>query len=360
MKWSLGLLIAAAASGVAVASWMRARSAQPIEVAGVAVTRGPISAHLKASGLVQAPQSFTVATPQAGRLLQLKRRLGESVRRGEVLAQLDNAPATEHLRNTEALLEAQEVQVRQAELDLQAEEKIWRAGGQARQAVERAESRLAGARAQREAARSDVRAARLQVSVSVVTAPADGIVTAVAAHAGEFLPAGSPLLSLASLGSLEVRIKVDQGSADRIQTGQQVELSSQGAPDRLGNSVIARIEPKLEKEGASHYLVAIAALPDKGFGARLNQLLTVRVLTEARPQALRLPLDAVTERDGVDVVRVVEEGRLRLKRVRTGIQDGRQVEIVEGLAEGQKVVLPNAKQVLAEGTPVRFTGNGQP
>ena len=360
MQWSVALLLVAVAGGLALASWMLARSDQPVEVKGIAVSRGPISAFVRATGFVDAQQNFTISAPHAAHLLKLHHEVGQTVQRGETLAVLDSGLSAEQLRNTEARLGAQEAQVRQAELEVEAEVAVWRAGGQARNAVDQAESRLAAARALREAARSDVRAAGLKLAALAVTAPADGVVTAVSAHPGEFLQAGAPLLSLASHGSLEVRIKVDHGSADQIEPGQTVELATEGAPDRVGSTRIVRIEPKLQPDGSRNQLIVIAAMPASGFAARLNQQLTARILTVSKPQSLLVPLDAVTEKDGADVVRVVTEGRLRLQSVRTGIQDGKQIEILDGLTQGQQVVLPNARQVLAEGTPVRFTGSVQP
>ncbi len=360
MRWVVGLVALAVAGGAGGAAWMRARAEHPVEVTGVTVSRGTIQSFVKATGIVDAPQEYAIAAPQSARLQSLPYQVGNVVKRGERVAQLDAAPALERLSNAKALVTAQESQVHQAELDLKAEESIWRAGGQTRHAVDQAQSRLAQERAHREAAESDVRAARILQDAYGVLAPADGVVTAVTANPGEFVQAGMPLLSIASQAALEVQIKVDEGSADQVRVGQAVELSTDDQPNVVGHTSISRIEPKMQKDGTSYYLVARAPLPAGGLSVRLNQQLTARILSASRTGALRVPLDAVTEKDGADVVRVIVDGRLRLQPVHTGIQDGHQIEILDGLAEGRQVVFGNAGKPLPEGTLVRLAETRRP
>ncbi|MCP5016347.1 MAG: efflux RND transporter periplasmic adaptor subunit [Ketobacter sp.] len=353
-KWLLSLLILVSAGGFAIVSWVQTRIDQSVEVQSIAVSRGPISAHVKAAGFVDAPLSYSITAPKPARLSSLKYQVGQNVRSGETLVLLDNEQASERLRNAEAQVNVQQAQVHSAELDVRAEESIWRAGGQTRQAVDQAEAQLAASRALLEAAHSDVRSARLQLASYTVKSPADGIITKVSAHVGEFVQAGGALLTLASQDSQEIRLKVDQVWADQIQIGQLVELSIEGVADRVGKTNITRIEPKIQRDGSSYYLVAIAAMPTDDFLVKLNQQLSARILTVSRPDALRVPLDVVTEKDGVDVVRIILDGRLHLQRVQTGIQDGQQIEIIDGLSEGRQVVLANLREALDEGTRVQL------
>lgn len=361
LRWTAGLVLLVSVAGFAIASWVRSQEGgHAVDVQSATVSRGPLAAFVKATGVVDAPVSYSVRAPQTARLLKLLPRVGQRVQRGETLVLLDSEAASERLRNAQAQVKAQQAQVHSAELDVRAEESIWRAGGQTRQAVDQAEAQLAGARALLDAARSDARAARIQLATYEVRAPANGVVTTVSANAGEFVQAGAPLLSVASQDALEVTLKVDQVWADQVRVGQSVELAVEGAAHRVGITRITRIEPEILKDGSSYYMVAVAPMPAQGFAAKLNQQLSARILTVSRSGVLRVPLDAVTEKDGIDVVRVAVNGRLHLQRVRTGIQDGQQIEIVDGLVEGQQVILPNVRQPLAEGMPVRLTGSGQP
>ena len=116
----------------------------------------------------------------------------------------------------------------------------------------------------------------------------------------------------------------------------------------------------MQKDGSSYYLVARAPMPADVPAARLNQQFTARILSASKPAALRVPLDAVTEQDGADVVRVIVDGRLRMQPVKTGIQDGHQIEVLEGVVAGQQVVFGNARQPLTVGTLVKLTGTAPP
>jgi hypothetical protein len=177
-------------------------------------------------------------------------------------------------------------------------------------------------------------------------------VTTLDARRGEFVPAAKKLLAIAATENVQVRLKVDQSAAELVKVGQSVELAREANGAVVDHEKIIQIEPAIQKDGSTDILVAWVSLTSGLANRRLEQQVDARIRTAERRDALKIPFEAISVSGGKELVRVIEDGRLRSREVLTGIQDARSIEAVKGLGEGELVVLPTTAGKLKDGDRV--------
>jgi HlyD family secretion protein len=378
----LGFTLAAALAACVVAFLPR-----PAAVETAAVARAPLAETIDEEGRTRARDRFTVAVPTAGRLERVALRAGDPVARGQEVAVLRLAPldarereaGTGHLRAAEALRrEALEISARaaaesaQATRDRERVEQLQAKGYVALQELEQARSAEVAAARAAEAARFRVEAAASEVAVAkaalvggedapgegrrlALRAPEDGRVLRVLEQSERVVPAGTPILEVGDPSRLEVVIEVLSADAVRVRPGMPVRLGGWGGDATLP-AVVRLVEPaaftKVSALGVEEQRVNViadlAAPPGPlGDGYRVE----ARIVTWSAPAVLTVPPSALFRAPaassaaagaGADpgwAAFVVADGRARRRAVVPGRRGAAAVEIVSGLAAGERVVV---------------------
>jgi membrane fusion protein, multidrug efflux system len=256
--------------------------------------------------------------------------VGDRVRAGQVLVRQRGAAVDATVRRSE-------VQLRQARSALERVRKLHEAGAASAQELEAAE-------AQRDLARATVEAARGEREL---VSPLAGVVTELPARPGMIPTAGDPLVRVADLSQLVVRLQVPAAEAARTRPGQPARLLDDDAVGEvrrvsLGADPVSRlVEVEVEFPPAAR-LVA-------------GTLVAVEIRTAAREDAVQVPRDAV--RDGVVWV-ADEEGRAERREVDVGLEGAERVEIARGVKPGEQVVVEGAS-LLREGARLRVVNGSE-
>jgi HlyD family secretion protein len=203
----------------------------------------------------------------------------------------------------------------------------------------RAQARVAQAQAQLDLA-------QIRLDDTTLTAPFDGVVARINVAPGEQVAQG-PVLTLIDVSRFKVTVTVDEVDVARVAPGQDVEvlIDALGPPPQIGR--VQRIAPQATNErNVTAYEVELEVAPgDRPL--RSGMTATATIITAKRENALSVPVQAVREENGVTVVDVVvnDNGRTTLvtQPVETGIRTGDRIEIINGLNEGQQVLLPGAQ-----------------
>lgn len=198
------------------------------------------------------------------------------------------------------------------------------------QAAAAARARVAGQRAELDGAER----ARDR---GIVTAPISGLVTSVAVVAGESIPAGAPLVSLADISRLHVASQVDESDASRIELGMPVELHFEGDDTPL-RSTVTRLDPRVTDTPQGSRVFGFEVGLPEGRKWRLGVSADVAVITDERDAALLVPANALIASGKQHQVYVLVDGRAAPRRVEPGLADFAHVEIVHGLSVGESVV----------------------
>jgi membrane fusion protein, multidrug efflux system len=327
MRWSLliGLVVAAAAAAGAAAWYLRPQSVTVMHPAyGMAVQA------VYATGTVEPVVMMPIAPRIGARLVSLAVDEGDVVKKGQVLAQLEN----EDLRNAIAQLAAQEEFARRDYIRYAV---MVKEGVIARQTYDRAKSAY-------DAARAATATARAQIGYMTLTAPNNGRIIKRDGEVGQFLPVNQPLFWLSCLSPLRISAEVDEEDISLVRAGQTVLIRADAFPGRVFKGEVQAITPKGDPVARS-YRVRITF--DQTSPLQIGMTAENNIITREKPNALLVPSSAVAG----GVVWLVEKGRLVKRAVKTGIIGHDRIEILQGLAPGDAVVI-NPDPSFSEGARV--------
>lgn len=212
------------------------------------------------------------------------------------------------------------------------------------------------AHGQLESAQGKYEGAAAQLSYSEIRSPINGVVTDRPLYPGEMAAAGTPLLTVMDISEVTARAHIAQQSAALLKVGDNATLNAPGI-DVPFNGKISLVSPALDP-GSTTVEVWVQL---KNPGRKLKPGATVQVSMIARsvPDALAIPTEALlTAQDGTTSVMVAgSDGRAHQKQVKTGIREQNRVQIVEGVAAGERVVasgaygLPDNRKIMQAPAP---------
>ena len=317
------------------------------------VTRRDVGGAVLATGVVrpQVGAEVQVGSRISGVLERLYVTVGDRVRRGQLLAQLDS---TEHAARYAEALAA--LETARAEESFAAQE-FARAEAMQREEVI-AEADYQRARRLRDVTQSQVRQAEatlrsveIQLGYTKIVAPIAGVVASVSTQVGETVAASlaaPTFVTIIDLERLEVWAYVDETDIGRIEVGQRAIFTVDTYPDDEFEGVVTAIRPKPEiQNGVVNYVTVIEIADAGGRSLRPEMTTTVSVLLDQRPDVLAIPNGAVRrDREG-SYAFLLRSGVMVRQPIRTGYRGRTHIEILDGLREGDTIVVrPGATQTV--------------
>lgn len=371
------------------ASSAAARQAAVVEAPSVKVlrvNRTPLVRSVTVTGTLAAEEQVMLSLKVTGRLDTLTVDLGSRVSRGQVIARL--TPTDFELRLQQATAALQQARVRlglsadgeddtvaiegtslvrqqkalldeaklqrdriatfvergiSAKADLDTADAQLQVGeGRYQDALEEARNRQA-ILAQR---RSELALARQQLEDTTLKSPIDGIVRERLAFAGEYRAAGTPIVTVVKQHPLRLQLSVPERAAAEIRVGQKVLVSVEGDPEKYEGRV-ARLSPAITE--GNRTLPLEAEVPNPHDRLRPGTFARADIVTSEEP-GIVIPNTALVVFAGVEKVLTVADGKAVEKRVRSGRRFDTTIEVVDGLAPGDLVIIePGA---LSDGMPV--------
>jgi HlyD family secretion protein len=386
------ILIVALLATLVVAGLVFAFWPQPVPVDFATIGRGPMLVTIDDEGETRVKDVYQVSAPVNGRALRIEAEVGDPVKGGEtVVATIQEAaPAFLDIRSrrqaeaqvaaaeaARALAETEqrraEAELRFAEADLARAQQLARRDTAAERTVELAElevqirrAALAAAAATLEARAAELAAARAtliepsadsaamgEVCCLQIKAPVDGTVLQIHRKSEGVVAAGTPLLEIGDPGQLEVVVDLLSQDAIKVRPGAMVFIEDWGGGETLEGRV-RRVEPfgftKVSALGIEEQRVnTIIDLADPG--AAQNELghgfrVRVRIVEWASEAVLKLPLGALFRAGDDWAVFALVDGRAAQRVVKVGHRNDREAEILDGLAEGERVALHPSDQVV--------------
>jgi RND family efflux transporter MFP subunit len=330
-------------SAVLVASPLLAQT--PPEVTVTSPRRGDIHRYVTLPGTLRANQQVTLHAKVPGYLKSISVDKGDAVQRGQVLAELELPElVAERLRH-------------EAELRIAKAEYARLKGAQEKspdlitpQAVETVEARVAVA----EAALAQNTA---MLAFARITAPFAGIVTMRNVDVGAFVPAATAgstaaaaaIVSIMDYSTIRARVAVPEIDAARVKVGQPVVITTESLPGRVFQGSVTRHSGALDE--ATRSLVVEADLPNADLVLRPGMYASIKVGVEHHTGVLLVPAAALVREKAAGFVFLLADGKANRVPVKYGFNDGTNVEIVEGIAESARVIIPS-KTALVSGQTV--------
>jgi cobalt-zinc-cadmium efflux system membrane fusion protein len=321
------------------------------ERAGISTTPASlrkISPRVKAIGTTSFdPQGFAAVGPQvAGRIHRILKTLGAQVSVGDELAEIESA----ELGQVQARGLAARARERAAWAQLKRNDRSEEAKGTA--ARDSLHSAYETARTERVAAEQTIKAmgGELQsdkVGVLRLRSPIAGRVIAVRAAHGQAVKPGDNVYDVADLGSVSLVLDVPEKQVANVHVGDPVKVHVPSTKGGLVGKVVhvGDVIDRDARMGAVH-----AAIDNQSRALRLGQTVTAQIETHApAANVVSVPLQSITKVDGQTALFVaIDDATVTLREVTTGPEDGTHVAILEGLGEGERVVVGGAFAIKAE------------
>ncbi len=437
-KALIGLGIVALAAALVYANLVYQKVEGPT-VTAEAVASRDLEAIVSASGRIQAKKQVNISADRMGRVVRLAVQEGDRVKAGQFLLQIDPRVLKTVVQRGEANLEAQRtrlaqariqvenarVSLRQAQETLKRQQGLWADKLTTREALEQAENQVALRQGELKTAESavatqeqtirsnqaDLESARHDLSLVTVESPIDGLVVrrnieeGETAVVGTMNQAGTVLLTIADMSVIEAEIEVDETDIPTVEIGQKAKVSIDAIPDRtfsatvteVGNSPIQTSVTSGARQ-ATNFKVVVT-LDGEIPAVRPGFTCTADITTATRPQAVAVPIQALTVREvtvdsagqivrepetrrrrrtsssagaasadelkpgeakkeveGVFLIRSDRSDTVEFVEVKTGIAGEKHFEVLEGLKVGDRVVTGPFSSVreLADGVAVKI------
>lgn len=336
-----------------------------------AVVRGDLEKSVLATGTIEAYKLVSVGAQVSGQLKSLKVELGDVVTEGQLLAEIDSMTQQNALRNAEAALEtkraqraAQVASLKQAGKEFARQKHMLALDASSRQDYEAAEATLASVRAQIAALDAEIKqagitvdTAKVNIGYTRIVAPMNGTVVAVVAQEGQTLNANQQaptILKLAQLDTLTVKAQISEADVIRVHPGQDVYFTILGDPDKRYHAKLRSVEPAPESiasessSAASNssssassavYYNGLFDVPNPDGVLRISMTAQVYIVLDKAEGAILVPSSAVRQGERGTSVRVVNaQGEAEPRRIRVGIDNNIQAQVLEGLEPGERVV----------------------
>lgn len=314
--------------------------AMAVEVARVKAS--DFSDDATAVGTLKSNESVVLRPEVAGRVSAIGFKDGAVIGKGELLLALDAAIQEAELQQAKANLSLARSN-HQRNVELLGRKFL------SQQAVD---SSAAALRVQEAA----VQLAQAKVAKTQVKAPFRGVVGLRNVSVGDYVKEGQDLINLEDIATLRADFKLPESYLGRLNKGLVIEVISDALPGERFTAVLDAVDPQVDPVGRS--ISARARLDNAAGKLRPGMFVRVRLLFGERKAVLLVPEQAIVPGAQPAVYRVID-GKATLVKVRLGVRRAAQVEVVEGLAEGD-VVITAGQLKLREGVPVRAVGEGAP
>jgi len=331
------------------------------EGAAFTVKRANVVYSTEQTGIVKAQVGaiVKVGTRATGTLNRLKFQVGDYVKKGDLIVEIDDREILANIRNAEAAVEQQrrDLDAKRAQdlynqTNYEREQRLLTREYTTKDSVERAKRELDVSRAQVELGKAKVREAEeklkaLKVSHSYtkIYAPISGYISSVATQEGETVVSGlsAPnLITVIDPTKLEMWIYVDETDIGRVKPGLNVEYWVDAYRDRIYKGVIDRIYPQPEiKENIVYYLAIVRIDPDDALTLKPEMTSHVRIIIEQKANVIVVPNGAIRFEDRKNVVYVKSKDKTVRQEVVPGVRDQSYTEITSGLTEGQQIIVPS-------------------
>lgn len=355
--------------------WPRAA---PLTYITVPVRNGDIENTILAAGKLDAIDRVNVGAQVSGQVKSLKIKVGDHVHKGQLIAEIDDLPQRNELRNAEAALNvayaqqlAKQAALKQVEAEFRRQKRMLSDNASSQQDYESAEATLATTQADLLALKAQILQAQIEVDnkklalgYTKILAPMDGTVIAVITQQGQTVNANQTAPTIAKLAKLDVmHIKAQISEADitHVTIGQKAYFTIFSEPGERYNAILRSVELAPESvmqddalsvsqsssgiDNPSVYYNALLDVPNAENKFRIAMTAQVSILRAEAKNTPLIPLQAVSNKPGGkrEVLILGADDKPQAREITTGITNNVDIQVLAGLKPGERVVLSSTQ-----------------
>ena len=374
----LGLLVAAGAAYYLFSS----NSKQETTYLTESVTRGNVEKTVVASGSVESVNEVDVGAQASGKITKLYVKLGQEIKKGEMIADIDSTTQINTLNTKKAALVSYQAQLKAKKTAYDVAlssynrlSKLYTQKATSLDSVNTAKSTLDNAKAEMEAIEANIKQAEIEVNTAEtnvgytkITAPMDGTVISVPVSEGQTVNANQTtptIVTIADLSKMKIKPEISEGDITKVKAGQEVSFTILSDSQTVYHSVIDSVDPantttsdssstsSLSSSSSSttsaiyYYANVLIDNPDRTL--RIGMTTENNIKIANAKNVLFVSNMAIQKRDGKSFVNVLnDKNQPEPREVEIGVQNDFKTEIKSGLNEGEKVIvsqIANGEQV---------------
>ena len=376
----LGLLIAAGAAYYFFSS----NSKQETTYLTESVTRGNVEKTVVASGSVESVNEVDVGAQASGKITKLYVKLGQEIKKGEMIADIDSTTQINTLNTKKAALVSYQAQLKAKKTAYDVAlssynrlSKLYMQKATSLDSVNTAKSTLDNAKAEMEVIEANIKQAEIEVNTAEtnvgytkITAPMDGTVISVPVSEGQTVNANQTtptIVTIADLSKMKIKPEISEGDITKVKAGQEVSFTILSDSQTVYHSVIDSVDPanttitdssstssstnssSSSSTTSAIYYYANVLIDNPDRTLRIGMTTENNIKIANAKDVLLISNMAIQKRDGKSVVNILnDKNQPEQREVETGVQNDFHTEIKSGLNEGEKVIVSqvaNGEQV---------------
>ena len=293
-------------------------------------------------GLIVSRNTPMLAAEVSARVVEVRAEEGQAVQQGQVLLTLDRTTFELAVREAQANIERLAASIANDQRRVDRYRELKTKDMMSLERLDDAEAALAVNRATMAGAEAQLAIAQDRLSKTELISPVDGVVERRHVSVGDYVKDGGALFSLTDTVNLRVEMPFPETVGDRLEIGQVLLLESPVAPGLLVESIVDDIRPQVSV--LSHSLMVISNITNPG-PWRPQATVEGILVVETRPGAVVVPSGSVVKRPAGDVLYSLDSpdgGEVHEVRVTTGVRRDGWIEILEGVKNGEHVVVEGA------------------
>lgn len=332
------------------------------------VQKTTISKEVTATGEVTASQLVTVGAQASGQIKKLYVTLGQTVKKGDMIAQIDSTTQqnaydieSSKLKSYKAALDAAQIELRVAKAQYERNVALLKSKATSKSALDSAESSYASARANVSSIEAQIKQSeialntdKVNLSYTKIVSPMDGTIVSIPIEEGQTVNANlstPTIVQIADLNQMKILMEISEGDINSIKPGMDVTYSVLSAPDEQYKTTVKSIDPGLttlsngsysqgSSSDAAIYYYGRLEVNNTERKLRIGMTTENTIIIASQTDVLAVPISSVNANKEKSYVYMKEQrGGFKQVSVVTGISDGVNIEILEGLKDGDEIVI---------------------
>ena len=334
-----------------------------------------------ATGTVRSSNRVEVGARVSGKVEKILVKLGQKVKKGELIAELDSITQENTLNSAQAQLAAYKAQLvaaqtayRVANSNFQRIAKLYKRKASSLDDYENAQNNLDSAKANVEQIQAQIKQSEIEVNTATtnlnytkITSPIDGTVISIPVSVGQTVNANQTtptIIQVADLDTMLIKPEISEGDITKIKPGMKVQFTTLAEPDEIYQAEIASVDPAMTtltdneySESVSDtnaiYYYANVLVPNPEHKLQIGMTTQNTIITAQKQHVLVVPTLAIQKRNGQNSVQILDGDKVVEKVVQIGLHDDINTEILSGLNEGDNVILSQSSANEAASVKVR-------
>ncbi len=328
--------------------------ANTVVVEVFAVKKMELAEAIYATGYVDAEAMADLRTEISGTVGFIGAHEGEWVDKGSAILVFDDRRLQLAVEEAKAAYAEQKAETEDTRVKVSRSRNLFKAGAISTQELDDTEKEFLQAKEKLQQRKLQLESRRDDLGKKVVSAPLAGVLTHQDAKIGDYLVANMQVASIIDTSSYIIKVEVDELDVPRLKKGQRVTVALDALPEKRFSAVVARVVPRTDRITKTSKVYI--ELDEHVAGLQVGMTATANIIYSVRQGALLVPKGSVFDDARQRYLWKIVKGHLRKQKIMAGADDNRFVEVLEGVAEGDSVVV-RPEERFAEGMEAKVVGN---